>query len=308
MTTDGSGRAVQWGSYDWMSHSVLGPVHGLDDVMWRSLVWAAHKPFVMQALPPIVTMRVDDEQGSFDWVHSANDFGFKPWLGLFIDEVSDANAADLSALTNAGQATASIHAFSYDRFLYFDHAAGQGYLRRHGGGQLRLGHGVASTARRPHLQVTCCRTTTRLGSNVFGGLGEWGVEFVGTVMQPGDPYYGRTGPPGSLPSLRVGSRQLGRSFCTTRTSSPCRATRNSTASFFDCVTEIRDENGYEWYPTNDVAATIGHGTAQVARALDSRALGTLFTHGTTSRASPPRTGVTSCRASTRTLPTTRPSP
>ena len=32
VTTYGSGHAVQWGSYDWMSHSVLGPVHGLDDL------------------------------------------------------------------------------------------------------------------------------------------------------------------------------------------------------------------------------------------------------------------------------------
>ena len=44
------------------------------------------------------------------------------------------------------------------------------------------------------------------------------------------------------------------------------------------MTEIRDENGYEWYPTNDVAATIRHGTAQVVRAFDSRVLATLFTH------------------------------
>ena len=48
VTTNGAGRAVQWGTYDWMSHAVKGPMFGLDDLVWRSLVWAARKPFVMQ--------------------------------------------------------------------------------------------------------------------------------------------------------------------------------------------------------------------------------------------------------------------
>ena len=49
--------------------------------------------------------------------------------------------------------------------------------------------------------------------------------------------------------------------------------------FFNCVTEIRDDAGYEWYPSSDVAGTIGRGTRQTKRALDSMALATLFTHG-----------------------------
>ena len=40
--------------------AVKGPMYGLDDLVWRSLVWAARKPFVMQGMPPLVTMRVDD--------------------------------------------------------------------------------------------------------------------------------------------------------------------------------------------------------------------------------------------------------
>ena len=48
--------------------------------------------------------------------------------------------------------------------------------------------------------------------------------------------------------------------------------------FFNCVTEIRDDAGYEWYPSNDVACTIDRGTRQTKRALDSMALATLFTH------------------------------
>ena len=277
VTTHGSGRAVQWSSYDWMSHWVLGPVHGLDDLVWRSLVWAARKPFVMQALPPIVTMRVDDAKGPFDWIHTANDFGFKPWAGLFFDEVSDADAADLSALTNAGQATASIHAFSYDTFFYFDHAGSQNFSDATVAANFALGtqwhqqHSIPiSKFVLPHYYES--------GSNAFAGLGEWGVEFVGTVMRPGDPVYASNwAANGPYRRFESGPSSSGNPlYYADFISVPGHPELDG--RFFDCLTEIRDENGYEWYPTNDVEATINHGTAQVERALDSRVLGTLFTH------------------------------
>jgi len=91
-TTSGNGRAVQWGTYDWMSHSVKGPVYGLDDFVWRSIVWAARKPFVMQCLPNFVTMRVDMDEwadGSYSWVEVANEYGFKPWLGLIYQSMGN---------------------------------------------------------------------------------------------------------------------------------------------------------------------------------------------------------------------------
>ncbi len=118
VTTSGDGRAVQWGTYDWMSHLVKGPVYGLDDLVWRSIVWAARKPFVMQCMPPFVTMRVDDDDGPFDWIHIANEFDIKPWTGIFLDEIDEIEAADLSALVQAGLATTSIHARSYYDSFY----------------------------------------------------------------------------------------------------------------------------------------------------------------------------------------------
>ena len=84
----GQGRAVQWGGYGWMVSTVLGPVDGLDDLVWRGVVWAARKPFVMRGLPNFVTLRVDDVKGPFGWVHSANEVGFKPFLALFIISIS----------------------------------------------------------------------------------------------------------------------------------------------------------------------------------------------------------------------------
>ena len=276
VTSHGAGHAVQWGSYDWMSHAVLGPVHGLDDLMWRSLAWAARKPFVMQALPPIVTMRVDDGKGPFGWIHTANDFGFKPWVGVFTRDIGDTDAADLSALTNAGLATASIHSFDYTDHFFFDHANLQGFsdatmtANFAAGTKWHADHNIPiSKFVLPHHY--------EFGTNVFDGLSAWGVEFVGTVVTPGTGYgshwvmsgpYRRFETGWSSPSVPLYNAD----FLTV----PGRSDLDG--RFFNCVTEIRDENDYEWYPTNDVAATIGHGVRQLKRAFDSRVLGTLFTH------------------------------
>ena len=59
---------MQFGSYDWILNSVKGPLYGLDDLFWRSMVWAARKPFVMQGMPPFVTMRMDDASGPLWWI------------------------------------------------------------------------------------------------------------------------------------------------------------------------------------------------------------------------------------------------
>ena len=45
------------------------------------------------------------------------------------------------------------------------------------------------------------------------------------------------------------------------------------------MTEIRDDNGYEWYPDNgDINGTVDRGTRHLTRALNNFALATLFTH------------------------------
>ena len=80
----GQGKVVQWGSYAWMSHSVKGPVYGLDDLVWRSLVWAAHKPFMMQGMPPLLPFRIDDSSGPFWWAEDAADHGLSHGSVSFI--------------------------------------------------------------------------------------------------------------------------------------------------------------------------------------------------------------------------------
>lgn len=120
VNADKPGKIVQWTSQDWMYYSILGPLGGMDDCLWKSIVWAARKPFTMQALPRIATMRVDDVAGSgrqqwdetpLYWVKTVNKYGFKPWLGLFNYNLSPEAIEELKELVNNGLATASPHAF-----------------------------------------------------------------------------------------------------------------------------------------------------------------------------------------------------
>ncbi len=271
----GLGRAVQWGSCDWMSHSVKGPVYSLDDLVWRSIVWAARKPFVMQGLPPFLTMRVDDESGPFNWIEIANEFGIKPWAGLFFHNVDAAEAAHLSTLVNAGLATAAIHAKS-SQFFYYDHGVGdfpQATVDANfaEGTQWHLDNNIPiSKYILPHYY--------EFGTNVFQGLSDWGVEFVGIQMNPGTNYGSPWVMNGPFRLFETGSS----SAVTPQYYADFLAVPGHPefdGQFFNCVTEIRDDAGYEWYPSSDVQLSIDRGTRQSRRSLDGMALTTLFTHG-----------------------------
>ncbi|MFC2087886.1 hypothetical protein ACFLSA_06990 [Bacteroidota bacterium] len=120
VSSQGTGKVVQWTSQDWMYYSILGPLGGFDDCLWKSIIWAARKPFTLQALPPVATMRVDDVVGSgrqqwgetpFYWVETVNKYGFKPWLGLFIYNLTPEGVEELKELTYKGLVTSSPHAF-----------------------------------------------------------------------------------------------------------------------------------------------------------------------------------------------------
>jgi hypothetical protein len=275
-TSYGQGRAVQWGSYAWMSHSVLGPIHGMDDLVWRSLVWAARKPFVMRGMPNFLTMRVDDVVGGFWWVTTANSFQLKPWLGLFYTNISNADAAQLSALVNAGLATASVHAKGGSDFFYFDYYSGQNFSD-----STIASNFADATAWHSAHGIPIAKYVTPhyydVGTNAFAGLQNWGIEFLGIQQEPGTTY--------GSPWAMEGPYRL---FETGSSSDPVPGTYADYAAiaghpelankFFNCVTEIRDDFGYEWSPDNDVDGSIGRGTRQSKRAFDSMALATLFTH------------------------------
>ena len=277
VSTSGLGHAVQWTSYEWMHADAWGYVRGFDDLIWRGLVWAARKPFVMQGLPPFVGMRVDDAMGPYWWVDIANQYGLKPWSGLFLHDQDQQDINEIKQLVDAGQMTVSIHSFADASFFYFDD-----YKQTNFSDQVVAQHFAEGTAWHTNNQIPISKYVVphfyEYGSNVFAGLQDWGVEFIGTVLDPGDSY-------GDL-RLYLGPFNRYEIPCNSDCEAPLYyadflpipdqpAFDNK---FFVLNTEIRDNAGYEWYPNNDVPGTIDRGVTQLKRALDGMNLSTLFTH------------------------------
>jgi hypothetical protein len=281
----GQGRAVQWTSYDWMPIAVLGPLEGLDDLVWRSVVWAARKPFVMRGLPNFVTLRMDDVSGPFTWVHIANEMGFKPWLSLFLNSIDDTKALDLRALTQAGNATASVHSFDCcSKFFYWNDFNGNGTAGTNWSdsvmasnftlaAQWHTNHGIPiSKVIVPHYD--------EMGLNAITGLQSWGVECIGGYILD-RPYY--SSPPWPIagpyrlyetPGSDTASLSVYYADFLSLPGHP-----ELDGKYFICITEMRDDCPCgEWCPDNNVADTISRGTRQLRRALDGMALAMLYTH------------------------------
>jgi len=105
----GLGKAVQFSSYQMLDWNILGYFQGIDDVFWRSFVWAARKPFIMRGIPPFVTMRLDDCNGPYaPYMEQLN--GFKMMLSAFL-ATGDIDALKGYALSE--EATVSVHEATY---------------------------------------------------------------------------------------------------------------------------------------------------------------------------------------------------
>ena len=267
--TYGQGRALQWTSYDWMNNSVWGPMHGFDDLIWKGMVWAARKPFVMQGLPPFYVMRVDDVTGPLWWIDTANQFGFKPWLGLFLHEIDDSEATQLSNLVNANKATASIHSFTDTQFFYRFFTDSQMAANFAEGTQFHQSHNIPiSKFVIPHYY--------EIGANSFTGLSNWGVEFIGTQMIPGD-YWGSAWL--MLGPYRKYDSGISNAAMPTNYADflPIPNHPEYNGKFFECLTEPRDIAS-EWMPASNLNVSIGRATSLGKRAFDSMILATFFTH------------------------------
>ncbi len=59
-TAYGSGRAVHVGSLEYLKADRFGFLQGVDDLFWRSLVWAARKPFIVRGYPKLWAVQMDD--------------------------------------------------------------------------------------------------------------------------------------------------------------------------------------------------------------------------------------------------------
>lgn len=313
------GRVVTWSNIDWMNAEVLGPLSGLDDLVWRGLVWAARKPFCLRALPPMVTMRVDDvagrgdlwEQSPLYWVDDSIRAGFKPWLGLFIYNLTPTAVNQLNELLHTHNVTAFPHAFgrpnrnegrtdnrpfyyyenalpyrsdTYDEFIYFDHQHGAPWSDHEAlRGMNAVDEWYASQPGLSRSKVALAHWY-EMGANTMALLSDrWNIDLIGKIMDADLPLA-----PGT-PWLQAGPfRQvsIGDAFPFNPGSTGSRPVyyagfvEMAGRRFFNSITEIRDDAGYEWSPDNDVTASINRASRQLRRAFDSMALASLFTHET----------------------------
>ncbi|NOS69733.1 MAG: hypothetical protein HOP33_07370 [Verrucomicrobia bacterium] len=294
VTAHGQGRAVQWGGYDWMTMAVKGPVAGLDDLVWRSLVWAARKPFVMRGMPNHVVMRVDDVAGPkaetsssaalTNWVRVATETGFKPHLELFFNCLDPGEIRGIRSAVTNGQATASIHSQGCGggSFFYFDHAGKQGWPDDVMAQNFEIGTQWLQDNGIPHAK-TMCPHYSEVGTNIFAGLKALGVEFTSIEIVPGQVEYTTPG----APWLVAGPYRLyetpleGQSIYPFFYADflPIPNHPELDGQFFNCYTEIRDDSPCaEWCPNNNVANSVAMGVRQLKRGFDSMAMATLYTH------------------------------
>jgi hypothetical protein len=280
----GRGRAVQWGSLDWMSVLIMGPTAGLDDVVWRGMVWAGRKPFVLRGFPNLATFRIDDVGGPLWWAHIANEVGFKPFLAVFINDPVATTRADMSAMVSNGLATWCPHSFDASDMIYFNHQTESAWSDTVQSNNYNTVNGWMTTNGLPFPKLIATHYS-EIGTNAFGGLLNWGVEFCPIEVVPGTVEYANNnpapwivaGPYRYYENPLPGETNLPMYYCDWLTI-PGHAEMSN--KFFNCYTEIRDSEACgQWCPLNgDIPGSAARGAAMLKRGFDSMVLSTLFTH------------------------------
>jgi hypothetical protein len=124
----GQGRAVQFSCSARLWHQeFFGHAMGLDAFFWRSIVWAARKPFVAQMMPPYVTLRLDDAIGRHDlrYVEVINRHGHRPLISCHLEGIPDAVVPFMRAKYESGEVDWDAHAFNYYKLIPFDFGVGE---------------------------------------------------------------------------------------------------------------------------------------------------------------------------------------
>jgi hypothetical protein len=282
----GHGRIVKWSSYDWAFDAKLGAVMGMDDIVWRGIVWAARKPFVMQGLPPMMTMRMDDVKGSWggssiaenlEWLKISNEYGFIPWCGTFINNLTQATINTLRDLINNGRTTASPHSFNTDNFIYSNWDNSALDIPQNVRDASKFYHDNGLTISKflvPHWYL--------ISSDALTEIRNMGIEFIGTDL-PLDltinTYPGNWLNCGPYRINRYGYAGYSQAFFYGGY-----VNWGGGNNFFICLSEMRDIvtdfgiGGGEWIPTSFVITTSNQAVRHLRRALSSMVLPTLFTH------------------------------
>ena len=273
----------------------LGHGAGLDDVFWRSLVWVARKPFAMLAMPPFVTVRIDDASGSgsifarakdsaalgFQYLDELNRHGFLPNVGLFVDDIVEEDGAVLRAKTGAKEAQFSPHAFrdpgNNARFQVYMRHDGAEYsedeLREHFS---RVDAKFAGWGVTPSHTLNC--HFYECGVNALPFLHERGWRCMMTEVRFGRGYRD--------PEARTWFPKPYGHFGYILDEMP------DYPEFFDALSQYNPPQGLAggvdflggktvfWHESmhSNLEGAIDHGAAMIARGLDNLVFGVLMTH------------------------------
>ena len=124
----GNGKAVQFAINPriWR-REFYGHARALDDLFWRSVVWAARKPFAANMLPPFVAMSFDDCSGRHDFAYAeiAAERGFLPMVGLFLKSVPDRLMPKISGGLSSGRILYTTHALDYYSLMGYHYGRGE---------------------------------------------------------------------------------------------------------------------------------------------------------------------------------------
>ena len=284
----GAGKIAYWHGMRQLSDEVLGPINGIDDLLWRSIVWAAKKPFVMQGMPPMVGLRVDDVWGAWRewnpenpllWVEIANKYGIKPWLGIFNDDMTDEIAKIASKYVAEGGATAFPHALSGCPWVCDERAERCTYLEHFVGPYSDEAMKENATRTKAWfdkhnipIAKYACAHYYETGANAIPYLEEWGCEFISLHMDFDVAYRKATN------WIHCGPYRKDHDGLPTGQKPVYYGGYVADGKFFNCTIEIRDVCGYEWAPTVRVAETVDNGVTELRRCFDSMCPGILLTH------------------------------
>ncbi len=297
VSTLGEGRAALFTTSEWIDTAVKGRIYGMDDLLWKSLVWAARKPFLMRAMPHFLAFRVDDVSGlgkgsnrHLGWVEAANRFGLKPWLGVLLDDLAkDPEAIEtLSDLTQTGLATAFPNARIRRKLISRDEPPLTDEAERNIAGKPSPAETMAANFKEADAFFTKNKILKskvalphfyEFGINNFDGLLRWGAEFIGTMLVPGQGYgtpMPAAGPYLSAEPLRS-SNAKDPVLIADWLDVPNHPEFNR--KFFNFVLEVRDAAGCEWAPSGvPVEEAIRRGVEVCKREWDSLLPAVLFTH------------------------------
>lgn len=213
-TTYGTGRAVNFGTLDYLQADRFGFLMGVDDLFWRSLVWAARKPFIIRGYPRFWSVRMDHNLDS-DWYSRiremydptltgqiASDGTGGPWkvtgsVNLNFMPPGDSGRANVISDIKAGKLQISPHAFTssslgdlfWDGFdtptrdltdsEWQDNVSSIQDFQQGNGGDDQI----------PFFSQWWLGHFYTLSNNIgFDLANTFGVRYIGTTIKPGFPY------------------------------------------------------------------------------------------------------------------------